>query len=111
MTDPPFCVGFKGKRTKHTLPGGGYASGEDDGMVGPQVVGAGTGTSYSDAGLNPYVPGGISTQEPSTVSSRFTPKAAAIGLGGLAVLGGIAWLVMRRKRQQKTPSRSFPFGA
>lgn len=38
ITDPPFGVGFKGKWTKHTLPAGGYAGGEDDADVGPQVV-------------------------------------------------------------------------
>jgi len=38
ITDPPWGVGFKGKWTKHTLPSGGYESGEDDPTIGPDVV-------------------------------------------------------------------------
>lgn len=36
LTDPPYGVDFKGKKTKHTKPSGGYLSGDSD--IGPTVV-------------------------------------------------------------------------
>lgn len=39
VTDPPYGVNFQGKNTKHTARAGqGYASGIDDGSIGPAVI-------------------------------------------------------------------------
>jgi len=36
LTDPPYGIGFKGKKTRYTKPKGGYLSGDSD--IGPGVV-------------------------------------------------------------------------
>lgn len=40
VTDPPYGVDFEGKATKHTTGKPGGYLGDDDGSIGPQIVGA-----------------------------------------------------------------------
>lgn len=87
VTDPPYGVGFEGKATKYTEPGGGYLSG-DDPEIGPFMARAALavvkrGAVFSGIRLLHDYP------KPADIGGVWCPSGAGCGPWGFTCLNPI----------------------
>lgn len=83
VTDPPYGVEFSGKKTKHSIGGRGYHSG-DDPNVGPQVVSMCVERMSRGAIFAPAV-NAWDYPRPSDIGCVYCPSGAGLGRWGFVM--------------------------